>query len=365
VPMGTIKQHLKAVIRHFKIDIRNSNKRLLLAAVLLFCLSWSLINPVKGFEQIIVSQLIKKSRAMALKQDQNQMNQSSENFSAGRSYLSANVLANLTSQSDSLENLDQNLSQDDLNLASLQIGALLSQNNPITFISQEPRTGIIAYTVQENDNISSIAASFGVTVNTVLWANNLRETSIIRPGDELTILPVTGLIHRVRSNQTIDWIANYYKINSQEIIAFNSLPADGSIQIGEKLVIPDGQMPVTVQSAPTRVASASYTGEGTGKSRNFPYGQCTWYVAQKRIVPWSGHAKSWLANSRAYGYQTGSVPRIGAIIVTNESWYGHVGYVEAIEGNWITFSEMNHLGWGIKSVRTIHINSYRIKGYIY
>ena len=360
--MGTIKQRLK---RRFKIDIKNSNKRLLLAAVLLFCLSWSLISPVKGFEQIMVSQLIKKSKAMSLKQSQDQIDQSSENFSAGRSYLSANVLANLTSQPDTEENIDQSFNLDNPYLASLQAGALISQNNPITFISQEPRTGIIAYTVQENDNISSIAASFGITVNTVLWANNLRETSIIRPGDELTILPVTGLIHRVRSSQTIDWIANYYKVDSQEIIAFNALPADGSIQIGEKLVIPDGQMQTVVQSAPTRVASASYTGEGTGKSRNFPYGQCTWYVAQKRIVPWSGHAKSWLANARAYGYQTGAVPKIGAIIATNESWYGHVGYVEAIEGNWVTFSEMNHLGWGIKSVRTLHVDSYKIRGYIY
>ena len=147
------------------------------------------------------------------------------------------------------------------------------------------------------------------------------------------------------------------------------MPADGAIQINQKLIIPDGQMPFI--ATPSRIVTKSYvTGVGTGKSRVFPYGQCTWYVAQKVVVPWSGHAKSWLVNARAYGRQTGSVPRVGSIMVMNEGgWmgrmYGHVAYVEAVNGVWVTISEMNYTGYARKSVRTLRNNDWRIRGYIY
>ncbi|MBU1290000.1 LysM peptidoglycan-binding domain-containing protein [Patescibacteria group bacterium] len=282
-----------------------------------------------------------------------------ESPSTGDTYLSANTLASLSVQ-------EQNLNEEGASFATLHESVFLVQNSPVTFISQEPRTGIIDYTVQEGDTISSIAASFGISVNTLLWANELKEISIIRPGDVLTVPPITGVICRVKDNQTIGWIANYYDADAKEIIAFNGLNADGNIQIGERLVVPDGRMPTPVAPKITYVAPKSYvTGAGTGKSHNFPYGQCTWYVAQKIIVPWAGHAKSWLSNARAYGRQTGTTARVGSIITTNESWYGHVGYVEAVNGSWVTFSEMNHAGWGIKSVRTLRVDDWRIKGYIY
>jgi surface antigen/transposase-like protein len=365
--MGTIKQRLRA-IKSFKIDIkRNNNERLLLAAVILFCLNWSLANPVKGVEQILLFYL-NQNKSVIVEQTQNESRLPPGTSSAGGSYLIANSLASLNIQSDYLDNANQSSSIDEKEstLAVIQENALLAQTSPITFISQEPRTEIITYVVQQGDTPSSIAASFGITTNTLLWANKLKETSIIRPGDELIILPVSGVLHRVKNGQTIDWIAKHYKAKSEEIIAFNNLPADGSIQIGQKLVIPDGQMPAPARPKPTRIASRSYAGPGTGKSHHFPYGQCTWYVAQKRFVPWSGHAKSWLANARAAGYKTGTIPRRGAIIVTRDNWwYGHVGYVEAVNGNWVTFSEMNYLGWGVKSVRTLHVNDPKIRGYIY
>jgi len=352
-----------STIKQFKIDIDKS-KKLLLAAVVLFCISLSLANPVKGTESILIS-CLNRDKSVTVEQSTDESN-IQNNFATNKNCLAVNTLAGLTNQSDPLDNNNQDvLINSNSALATLQENAFLNQTSPITFITQEPRSGLITYTVQENDTLSSIAASFGISTYTLLWANNLKEISIIRPGDELTVLPITGVLHRVKDGQTIGWIAKYYDAETEEIIAFNDLPANGTIQIGEKLIIPDGQIPAPVAPKATYVARTSYSGSGTGVSHSFPYGQCTWYASQKRIVPWSGHAKAWLANSRAYGYKTGTAPQAGAIIVTRESWYGHVGYVEAVKGNWVTFSEMNHLGWGVKSVRTIHINDSVIRGYIY
>ena len=368
--MGTIKQHLKTMIKRFKIDIKRCNGKLLVAAVILFGISGALITPAKGVEQFLVWQL-SENKSMIVEQVQDTTFCPAEDFVTDQNYLTANVLASLISPPDLSGDSSQDTFLDSTGLATFQENALLNQTNPITFISQEARDDIITYIVQEGDTSSNIAASFGITVNTLLWANQLKETSIIRPGDELDILPITGLLYRIKDGDTIGSIAKKYEAEAQDILAFNDLSADGTIQVNEKIVIPDGQMPIPVQVRSAYIASRSYTtGPGTGKSRSFPYGQCTWYVAQKRYVPWSGHAKYWLGNARAYGYQTGSTPQAGAIMVMTEGgWlgrvYGHVAYVESVQGNWVTISEMNYNCYGCKSVRTIKIGDYRIRGYIY
>lgn len=367
--MGTIKSLIKG-LKGFKLHKRNK-KILFIAAVILFCLSFTLIEPVKGIGQDILSNLNNENKQNNAGEKWGRITYLSKNYSIEENNLMTNTLTSLINQSNYTDDSNQNIYEDERGLMVMQSSALLAQTNPITFISQKARTDNITYIVQEGDTTSNIAASFGITLNTLLWANKLNSLSVIRPGDELVILPVTGVLHKIKNNETISSIAKYYKAESEIIIAFNDLPADGDIQIGQKLIIPDGQMPTPVVTRVTRTASQSYvTGAGTGKSRSFPYGQCTWYVAQKTYVPWSGHAKAWLANARSYGFKTGSTPQAGAIIsLSGTGWlsrtYGHVGYVESVNGNWVTFSEMNHLGWAIKSVRTINKNSANILGYIY
>lgn len=102
-------------------------------------------------------------------------------------------------------------------------------------------------------------------------------------------------------------------------------------------------------------------------SNGYLYGFCTWFVANKRIdIPdnW-GNAKNWLGYAQKINWPTGNDPKIGAIVVTNESWAGHVAYVESVNNNTIVVSEMNKIGWNRQSTRVIPINSKIIKGYIY
>lgn len=102
-------------------------------------------------------------------------------------------------------------------------------------------------------------------------------------------------------------------------------------------------------------------------AHKFPYGYCTYYVAQKRFIPWSGNAISWLSNARAYGYETGDTPRVGAIVATTEGGAtGHVAMVDQVNSDGtITISEMNYRGFGVISSRTISVSYGAIMGYIY
>jgi surface antigen len=219
------------------------------------------------------------------------------------------------------------------------------------------KTKPFKYIVKAGDVPSTIAELFGISTNTVLWANSLNYWEYIKPGDELLILPVSGVQHTVVANESVQTIAKKYKADSEEIIAFNMLSADGAIKSGQILTIPGGK--IKIQAAPrtnTRLASIpksknifSYT----GKVHHFPYGYCTYYVSTRYPIPWSGHAKSWLTNSRAYGFSTGSIPQKGSIVVTTESWWGHVAVVESVSKSHITVSEMNYKGWGKTSIRSI------------
>jgi murein DD-endopeptidase MepM/ murein hydrolase activator NlpD len=84
---------------------------------------------------------------------------------------------------------------------------------------------------------------FGVTANTILWANDLNRGSVIHAGDTLVILPVTGIEHVVQRGETLASIAKKYKGDLAEIIAFNSLPSGASVAVGDTIVIPDGVEP--------------------------------------------------------------------------------------------------------------------------
>jgi surface antigen len=270
---------------------------------------------------------------------------------------------------------------------AFQNGALLSSHAENS-IARDPEEGggVSIYTVADGDTVSGIAAKFGITVNTILWANDLANVDSIKPGDQIFILPVAGLSYTVASGDTIDSIAAKYKADRGNIISYNSLPANGDLTVGDSIVIPGGlkEAPKPVVSPSvglerrqyasstsagqvTDVSPATRTPDGrAGSGHSFPYGYCTWYVAQKRYVPWSGNAGTWIFNARSMGYRTGKAPSRGAIVVTTENrYYGHVALVESVSGDSITVSEMNYARWGKVDRRVIPLSSRAIKGYIY
>ncbi len=107
--------------------------------------------------------------------------------------------------------------------------------------SKKQRDKIIEYEVQSGDTISSIAQNFGISTETVLWANNLSKYSLIKPGQNLTILPTSGISHKVASGDNLNKIATKYKANKEKIIEFNKIVDDSDIQVGQTLIIPEGQ----------------------------------------------------------------------------------------------------------------------------
>jgi LysM repeat protein len=113
------------------------------------------------------------------------------------------------------------------------------------------RGGIANYTVQEGDLLSFIASDYGVSVETLVWANKLNDADSISPGMILRIPPVSGVLHTVKSGETAASLAKKYNAELERIVAFNRLPKDGAIEVGSELVIPGGTMPSSVPVAKT------------------------------------------------------------------------------------------------------------------
>ena len=109
--------------------------------------------------------------------------------------------------------------------------------------SQETRKDVIDYVVLSGDTVDSVAKQFDISVNTLLWANNLTKNSSLKEGQSLVILPVSGVSHIVKNGDTIGQISKTYKANVDDIVAFNNLANEGDIFIGDNLIIPDGVMP--------------------------------------------------------------------------------------------------------------------------
>ena len=106
------------------------------------------------------------------------------------------------------------------------------------------------YEVSAGDTVSTLAERFGVDTETIVGANSLSSPDQIRIGDQLTILPVLGVMHAVRAGQTLSEIAALYKVDLGPIIDFNYLDDADLIGVGKELIIPGGRPLQTVPPAP-------------------------------------------------------------------------------------------------------------------
>lgn len=107
-------------------------------------------------------------------------------------------------------------------------------------ITDARSTMISLYVVHSGDSLGQIAKMFGVSVNTIVWANNIKGS--IHEGDELVILPITGVSHTVKKGDTLKSIATKYRADMGEILAYNDLKTDSDLIIGSTVIIPDGEM---------------------------------------------------------------------------------------------------------------------------
>lgn len=124
---------------------------------------------------------------------------------------------------------------------------------------------VSVYVVRPGDTLSAIAKMFDVSANTIMWANDLKSARDIREGDELVILPISGIKHVVKKGDTLQSIAKKYNGDAYEISRFNDLDASVSLKVGIEIIIPDGEStPEVSKSSGAKVGAVVASGAKNG-----------------------------------------------------------------------------------------------------
>ena len=124
--------------------------------------------------------------------------------------------------------------------------------------NQVEGTGQVSiYVVREGDSLASIGKMFDVSINTILWANNLPRGTKLTIGQTLAILPVSGVKHTVKKGDTVSAIAKKYKGDVDEVRLYNGIDGD-TLVVGGEIIVPDGEI-AEVKIA-TRPASSKLRG---------------------------------------------------------------------------------------------------------
>lgn len=146
----------------------------------------------------------------------------------------------------------------------------LGEINPLNDASEpgapvEPRAAAVprspvVYEVQSGDSLASLAAQFGVTVPTLLRANNITNPDLVSIGTKLRVLPVSGTEHEIKPGESLADLAAYYEVDLGPIIDFNGLLDPDMVRVGQALVIPGaakGPRPVAPVAPVPSVARAT------------------------------------------------------------------------------------------------------------
>lgn len=218
--------------------------------------------------------------------------------------------------------LTQNLANEELTVT--QGGSALVKQSLISPEQARTRTEIEEYTVESGDTASSIAKKFGLSVNTMLWSNNLKTYSIIKPGQTLKILPENGLLHKIIKGDTLKKIANKYQADEINIIESNKNINPTALAVGSILFVPNG-VPPAPKIIPRSKSSISIKNIFTPPSTNPNTGtKLLWPANSHRINQYySWHHHGLDINGRigdpAYAPESGKVIRAG----WNRSGYGN------------------------------------------
>lgn len=168
-----------------------------------------------------------------------------------------------------------------------------------TTISEKPRDKVVEYEVKAGDTLASVAEKFDVSVDSIKWATGLRGDTI-KAGSILKVPPVTGIVHNVKSGESIYSIAKRYNTDAQAIVnfPFNEYadPETFSLRAGQVIYVPDGVPPAerprlpSIGRAPQFAAGQPGTGNFIWPASGYVSQSPVWYhmaldIANKDLPP--------------------------------------------------------------------------------
>lgn len=233
--------------------------------------------------------------------------------------------------------------------------------NPHTYQTKPPAHDFQMHEVARGETPNIIADKYGISADTLLGGNTWlsQESNQLQVGAQLVILPVNGVLHKVRAGETIESIAELYQVSAADIIAYgpNNLEFPFYRLIPEtELVVPGASIGQFFFTAPKSVATNA---AGEPQWKVFGTGTYIWPVNGRCITQlYNGfHPAIDVSSSEGspvYASDTGTVTYAsfaagtyydyGNLIVINhgngfETFYAHLSSIGVFPGQTITQGE--------------------------
>jgi len=236
--------------------------------------------------------------------------------------------------------------------------ALLAVGGPLGNYEGEgvKRTGpdqISIYVVRDGDNVGKIAELFDVTVNTIRWANGINSKGTIHPGQELVILPISGIQHEVEKGDTLRSIVKEYDADLQEVLDFNIISLDDTLAVGDTLTIPNA----IIGSHDHDHGSASSSGTKTTRS-----------TSERYILPLHGtvtqgiHGRNGIDIGASYGTRVVSACTGRSVLAKTgyNGGYGTYAVIDCDDGVQMVYAHFSGLAIGPGE----RVNQGQVVGYV-
>jgi murein DD-endopeptidase MepM/ murein hydrolase activator NlpD len=117
----------------------------------------------------------------------------------------------------------------------------------VTETAPEPEPAYFTYIVQQGDTAASIAARYGLELESLLWNNpELRiDPDLLNVGQELTIPTANGILYTIKLGDTLLGVADLYQTDVENIVGLgaNQLGSADSVLEGAVLLLPGAVPP--------------------------------------------------------------------------------------------------------------------------
>ncbi len=99
------------------------------------------------------------------------------------------------------------------------------------------------YRVKSGDMIGVIAEQFGLTQDTIISVNNIRQSRLLQIGQYLKIPSMPGILYTVREDgEVLDSVAQKYRISAEKCAEVNNVSLETSLSAGTTLFLPEAEL---------------------------------------------------------------------------------------------------------------------------
>jgi len=200
------------------------------------------------------------------------------------------------------------------------------------------------YKVAKGDTIGDISESHGITTDSIISFNDIRNARGLQPGTLLKVPSQSGILYDVREGDSLEGLAKDYGISSDSIVEANGLMTP-VLAAGRSLFLPDARLPsFKLREINGDLFRWPVAGDISSRYgwRSDPFGSGRTFHNGLDIATWQGRAVRAAMEGRVS--DTGYSPAFGNYILIAHhsgyaSFYGHLSAISVKSGQAVALGQ--------------------------